>query len=405
MDERKSKAELPGEIRELRKRIFEFERRENHPIPLSHCPQASRPETEFGRKYLEAIREKDFLQDILDSSTLVSVVLTDLDQNVLFWNTGAQSIFGYSSEEMIGSKITRLYPPDALSQEIVDQLRQMVRTRIGAVHGKMEQITKDGRRLMVSLALSPMMDPEGEVRGILGVGLDVTEEVRQQEQILRLLNQVKGTQDAAVFSLSKLVESRDEETGSHLVRIQRYCRALCERLAQRGPYRDMTTDQYADDLIRSSILHDIGKVGLPDAVLLSAGKLTLTEREIMKRHTLVGGKAFEDAVGLLGAESFLSMGMEVAYHHHERWDGTGYPFGLKGSDIPLSARIVALADVYDALTSRRRYKKAFSHEEACSIIVRERGRQFDPDLVDAFKDIENEFCRIRDCVYETAQAK
>lgn len=360
----------------------------------------SQPETEFGRKYLEAIRTKDFLQGILDSSTLVSVVLTDLDQNVLFWNSGAQNIFGYTSEEMIGSKITKLYPPDSFSKEIVDQLRQMVQNKNAAVCGKMEQIAKNGQVLTISLALSPMVDPAGEVQGILGVGLDVTEEVRQQKQILQLLNEVKRTQDVAVFSLAKLAESRDEETGSHLIRIQKYCRALCDRLAYAGPYRDFATEQYSDDLIRSAVLHDIGKVGLPDSVLLS-GETDNSKREIMKRHTLVGGKALEEAVHMLGNESFLSMGTEVAYHHHERWDGTGYPFGLKGQDIPLSARIVALADVYDALTSARRYKKAFSHEETRAMILQEKGMQFDPDLVDAFNNIESEFRSIKDSISDS----
>ncbi|MBI5250507.1 MAG: PAS domain S-box protein [Desulfomonile tiedjei] len=403
MDEEKSKEELLIELRELRDKIRGLERKREHPAGWSELVGESQPETEFGRKYLEAIRAKDFLQGILDSSTLVSVVLTDLDQNVLFWNSGAENIFGYTPEEMIGSKITKLYPTDSFSKEIVDQLRQMVRNKNGAVCGKMEQITKGGSVLTISLALSPMVDPAGEVQGILGVGLDVTEEVRQQKQILDLLNQVKCTQDVAVFSLAKLAESRDEETGSHLVRIQKYCRALCERLARTGPYSDVATERYSDDLISSSVLHDIGKVGLPDSVLLSTGKLTVAEREIMKRHTLVGGKALEDAVSLLGQESFLSMGMEVAYHHHEKWDGTGYPFGLKGQEIPLSARIVALADVYDALTSPRRYKQAFSHEETRSIILKESGTQFDPDLVDAFDSIESEFRRIRDSISDAAQ--
>lgn len=403
MDEHRSKEELLEEIRVLRDRIRELEGSRAHLVQLPALLSAPEPDSEFGRRYLEAIRAKDFLQGILDSSTLVSVILTDLDQTVLFWNTGAQNIFGYTPEEMIGSKITRLYPPDAFSKDVVDQLRQMVKAKTGAVCGKMRQVTKCGEILTMSLALSPMVDPTGEVQGILGVGLDVTEEVRQHSQILDLLNEVKSTQDVAVFALAKLAESRDEETGSHLVRIQQYCRALCDQIAETGPYRDLATDKYADDLARSSVLHDIGKVGLPDSVLLSPEKFTPAEREIMKRHTLVGGKAIEEAVRVLGKESFLSMGMAVAYHHHEKWDGTGYPFGLKEQEIPLSARIVALADVYDALTSPRRYKKAFSHEETRSIILKESGRQFDPDLVDAFDRIEDEFRRIRDSISDEAR--
>ncbi|AFM25299.1 HD domain-containing phosphohydrolase [Desulfomonile tiedjei] len=398
MDRHNSKEELVQEIRALRRKINELENQiASTLIPGKH-EVGPQPATEFGRKFLEAIRTKDFLQGILDSSTLVSIVLTDLDQNVLFWNTGAQNIFGYSSDEMIGSKITRLYPPDALSTETVEQLRTVIRTKSGAVHGNMQQLTKDGRTLIISLALSPMIDTDGEVQGILGVGLDVTEEILRQEEILKLLEQVQTTQDMAVFSLAKLAESRDAETGSHLIRIQKYCRILCNRLSDMHQYRDIVTDHYTTDLIRSAVLHDIGKVAMPDSILLSHELFTVTEREIMKRHTLLGGKALEEAVTTLGEKSFLSLGMEVAYYHHEKWDGTGYPYGLKGEEIPLSARIVSLVDVYDALTSERRYKRPFSHEEASLIIQEGRANHFDPGLVDAFSDVQQEFHIIRDAI-------
>jgi PAS domain S-box-containing protein len=398
MDRHNSKEELVQEIRALRRKIRDLENQIASTFITDKHAGGSQPGTEFGQKFLEAIRTKDFLQGILDSSTLVSIVLTDLDQNVLFWNTGAQNIFGYSSNEMIGSKITRLYPRDSLTEETVEQLRTMVRTKSGAVHGKMQQLTKDGRKLIISLALSPMIDADGEVQGILGVGLDVTEEIRQQEEILKLLDQVQTTQDVAVFSLAKLAESRDAETGSHLIRIQKYCRTLCNQLSQMPQYCDVVTDQYTTDLIRSAVLHDIGKVAIPDSILLSHELFTVTEREIMKRHTLLGGKALEEAVMMLGEKSFLSLGMDVAYYHHEKWDGTGYPCGLKGEEIPLSARIVALVDVYDALTSERRYKRPFSHEEASLIIYQGRAIHFDPGLVDAFSDVQQEFQIIRDAI-------
>jgi PAS domain S-box-containing protein len=398
MDRHNSKEELVQEIRALRRKIRDLENQIASTFIAGKHAEGPQPATEFGRKFLEAIRTKDFLQGILDSSTLVSIVLTDLDQNVLFWNTGAQNIFGYSSNEMIGSKITRLYPRDSLTAETVEQLRTMVRTKSGAVHGKMQQLTKDGRKLIISLALSPMIDADGEVQGILGVGLDVTEEIRQQEEILKLLDQVQTTQDVAVFSLAKLAESRDAETGSHLIRIQKYCRTLCNQLSQMPQYTDIVTDLFITDLIRSAVLHDIGKVAIPDSILLSHELFTVTEREIMKRHTLLGGKALEEAVIMLGEKSFLSLGMEVAYYHHEKWDGTGYPYGLKGEEIPLSARIVSLVDVYDALTSERRYKRPFSHEEASLIIHQGRAIHFDPGLVDAFSDVQQEFQIIRDAI-------
>jgi PAS domain S-box-containing protein len=352
-------------------------------------------EEEVEEKTLEVVRRKDFLRGILDSSTLVSVVLTDLDQNVLFWNKGAENVFGYTSEEMMGQKITRLYPPDETTKETVERLQRLVRTKTGAVHGKMRQVAKSGRMLTISLAISPMLDGQGNVRGILGVGQDVTEETRLNEELLESLQLIKQTQDASIFSLAKLAESRDEETGLHLSRIQHYCRVLCMELCKRRKYRNVLTPARIDDLVRSSVLHDIGKVGLPDSILLCPDRFGPEQYEIMKQHPIYGGRALEDAVNKLGAESFLSMGRDIAYYHHERWDGTGYPFGRKGDEIPLSARIVAVVDVYDALTTQRRYKSPFNHDEACAVIIDEKGKQFDPELVAVFLEVETEFNNIR----------
>lgn len=353
-------------------------------------------EEEVREKTVQIVRREDFLKGMLDSSTQVSVILTDLDQTVRFWNKGAENIFGYSAEEMIGSKITRLYPPDSISGEIVDKLRAMVQAKTGTIHGEMRQLAKDGREVTILLALSPMVAKTGEVQGILGIGQDVTEEARLTEELRRSYDQIKRTQDVSIFSLAKLAESRDEETGLHLTRIQEYCRALCASLARREGHRHTMPKEFIDDLVRSSVLHDIGKVGIPDRILLCPDKFGPEEVAIMRQHPIFGGRALEEAVLRLGEKSFLSVGSDVAYYHHERWDGCGYPFGLKAEEIPLAARIVAIADVYDALTTERRYKRAFSHEEAYDIIVAGKGTQFDPELVDVFQEIEAEFRAIRD---------
>ncbi len=395
-----TKEELLEELRATRNRVEELEaavQRQSTSPKAENSSEERPPDKEGDRDPAET---RDFLHGILNSSTLVSIVLTDLDQNVLFWNTGAQNMFGYSSEEMLGSKVTRLYPPDSLAKETVEALRTMVRKKSGAVHGKMKQLSKAGDALTISLALSPMMDTSGEVKGILGVGLDVTEEEKQELEILRLFDQVRRTQDAAIFALAKLAESRDEETGAHLVRIQSYTRLLCECIAGKEDFREIVTPQYIEDLVRSAVLHDIGKVSIPDSVLLSPGGFSPEDHRIMMKHTIAGGKALEEAAEKLGASSFLTLGMEVAYYHHERWDGSGYPFGLAGEAIPLSARIVAVADVYDALTTERRYKKAFSHKAACTSIDEGKSAQFDPRLVDAFIKAEKEFRQVRDTVSE-----
>jgi PAS domain S-box-containing protein len=339
----------------------------------------------------ELSRTKEFLSGILNSSSLVSVVLTDLDQYIRFWNRGAENIFGYTANEMIGTKITRLYPRDTQTAEMVEQLQTKVKSKADNIYGKMKQVAKDGRVLTINLAVSPMLDSSGNVQGILGIGQDVTEETRLHEELVNSFHLLKQTQDVSIFSLAKLAESRDEETGLHLTRIQQYCRILCCKLAARKAYSDHMTPRFIEDVVRSSVLHDIGKITIPDSILLYPGKFTPEQHAAMRAHTIHGGNALEEAVKKLGAESFLSVGRDVAYYHHEHWDGNGYPFGLKGEAIPLSARIVALVDVYDALTTERRYKKAFTYDEAHSIIRDAKGKQFDPEIVDAFLEAAAEF--------------
>lgn len=196
------------------------------------------------------------------------------------------------------------------------------------------------------------------------------------------------TKNAVIFGLAKLAESRDNDTGEHLERIRLYVTILARELAVASP--DLG-DQFIHDLGLASSLHDIGKVGIPDSILLKPGKLTPEERGIMEIHTLIGGECLDAIQDRLGGNEFMSMARQIAYYHHERWDGTGYPHALKAEEIPLVARIVAVADVYDALTSKRPYKKAMSHQESRQIIVDGTGKHFDPVVVAAFLAHEEEF--------------
>jgi putative two-component system response regulator len=195
---------------------------------------------------------------------------------------------------------------------------------------------------------------------------------------------VVATRDVTVFALAKLAESRDPETGEHLERMRAYSQILAEHLNEEGPYTDQIDEQFLDDLYRSSPLHDIGKVGIPDVILLKPGRLSQEEFDIMKRHATIGADALAMAAGHTGHGGFLTVGADIARCHHERFDGTGYPNGLTGQAIPLAARIVALADVYDALTSVRVYKAAFEPIVARSMIEEQSGRHFDPAVVEAF---------------------
>ena len=206
--------------------------------------------------------------------------------------------------------------------------------------------------------------------------------------------EILATRDMTVFVLAQLAESRDPETGRHLERIRSYSQILAEQLCQKGPYTDRIDEQFMGDLYRASPLHDIGKVGIPDAILLKPGRLTSEEFDVIKRHSTIGADALDRAVCFTDSAGFLAMASEVARYHHERFDGSGYPDGLIGQEIPLSARIVALADVYDALCSSRVYKDALDPHVARLMIEEQRGRHFDPAIVDAFCDRWDEFLRI-----------
>ena len=207
--------------------------------------------------------------------------------------------------------------------------------------------------------------------------------------------EVESTRDLVFTALARLAESRDSETGLHLERIEYYTRVLLTRLAVSGPYTDIVESRYIDYVARSSILHDIGKVGIPDDILLKPGRLTSEEFEVMKTHAKIGADALGSAVKDSQHCEFLKTAEEIARFHHERFNGTGYPSQLQGLEIPLSARVVAVADVYDALTTERTYKAAMCPIEAREIIESESGKHFDPAVVDAFVDCW-------ECFYETA---
>lgn len=219
---------------------------------------------------------------------------------------------------------------------------------------------------------------------------------RAEQALLESYHKLQQARAATILGLAKLAEYRDEGTGTHLERIREYARMLAEELARISRYREVIDQRYIEDIDQSAILHDIGKVGIPDAVLLKPGELTGDEFEVIKCHTRFGGDAITAIQAQIEGRSFLNIGREIAYSHHEKWDGSGYPRGLRGHDIPLAARIVAVADVYDALTTQRFYKEAFSHEKARQIILNLRGSHFDPDVVDAFLAIESQFDRIRE---------
>ncbi|MCU7936535.1 MAG: two-component system response regulator [Candidatus Thiodiazotropha sp. (ex Dulcina madagascariensis)] len=209
------------------------------------------------------------------------------------------------------------------------------------------------------------------------------------------------TKDVAIYCMASLAETRDLETGKHILRTQNYVLSLAQKLSDHMNFSDYLNETTIQLLYKTSPLHDIGKVGVPDRILLKPGRLEPEEWELMKKHAQYGHDALLRAEQEMGTTDFLMMAREIAYTHHERWDGTGYPQGLKGRDIPISGRLMAIADVYDALISRRVYKDPYSHEKAVETISEESGSHFDPDVVTAFVVLQEEFLRIATAYADT----
>lgn len=216
-----------------------------------------------------------------------------------------------------------------------------------------------------------------------------------EAEVARRTAEVMAIQDVTIMAMASLAETRDSDTGNHIRRTQHYVQVLAQHLRTHPRFANVLDDRYIAMLFKSAPLHDIGKVGIPDRILLKPGKLTPEEFDIMKTHTTLGRDAIQAAEDHLGMKvEFLSLAKEIAYGHQEKWDGSGYPQGAVGEQIPISARLMAVADVYDALISRRVYKEGMPHDKAVAIILQGRGQHFDPDMVDALVAVQDQFWAI-----------
>ena len=216
-----------------------------------------------------------------------------------------------------------------------------------------------------------------------------------ENEVARRSQEIEAIQDVTILAMASLAETRDNETGNHIRRTQFYVRALAEKLQNHPRFADELNERTIKLIFKSAPLHDIGKVGIPDHILLKPGRFTQEEFEIMKTHTTLGRDAIATAEERLGVNiASLNYAKEIAYSHQEKWDGSGYPQGLAGDAIPVSARLMAVGDVYDALISRRPYKQPMPHEKAVQLIIDGRGTHFDPDIVDAFVELQDEFFAI-----------
>jgi PAS domain-containing protein len=314
----------------------------------------------------------------------------DLQGRFTYASPAFLSLCGFPSLEALGDG-PELFPEP---KERADELETLKR------QGKVDSVPlviRSGSDARLSIRDSAVLHGDS----IFGIFFDVTAllaanaELKDALQVQELLNdtimagtrQLQRTQGAAIRSLARLAEYRDQTTGFHLQRICEFSRLIAVEVHRRAPYPFRISMEYADDISISSMLHDVGKVSTPDQILLKPGKLDPDEWEIMKKHTVFGWEVLHKADRELGEQSFLTLAASIALSHHEKYDGTGYPNGAAGEQIPLSARICAVADVYDALTSSRPYKPAWSHEDSLRLILEQSGRHFDPVLVEIFRDL------------------
>ena len=295
--------------------------------------------------------------------------------------------------EMDGYEACRQFKADSRLADIpiifLSALGEVEDEKQGFKVGAVDYITKPLSPSLLMARLHTHLSLKKAKDILMGQSLDLELAVEMRTK------ELERTREVTILAMASLAEARDNETGNHLHRTSSYIRVLAERLMRSSIRGEQLTPEKISVLVRSAPLHDIGKVGIPDAILLKPGKLTPEEFEIMKTHAVIGRDAIAKAEEQLGnCGSFLNTAKEIAGGHHEKWDGSGYPDGLTGEDIPLSARLMALADVYDALISRRVYKEAFPREKAEGIILSGAGTHFDPEIVKAFDQLKDRFWEI-----------
>lgn len=258
-----------------------------------------------------------------------------------------------------------------------------------------ENYISDGRYYETSL--SEIYDRQ-RISGYILVFTDITEYVKENVELVKKVEKqntdLEIIQKKIIISFANMIELRDDITGHHVKRTSEYVKILVTKLIEKGLYKEILTPKYAEETVQAAPLHDIGKIAIDDSILKKKGKLTDEEFDKIKEHPVIGAQMLDDILKEVESNEYLTIARNMAYYHHEKWDGTGYPLGISKDDIPLSARIMAIADVFDALTSKRTYKEAMSYDKAFEIIEESSGKHFDPKLVQAFLEAKDEVIRI-----------
>lgn len=336
------------------------------------------------------LRYRELYENILDL-----IVVLDSNARILIANQHFYLTFRQSQEDMKGVSFM-----DIVASESKDDVEEKMLPSLFAdqpIKNFQFKVKTNSKQSLVVECNARKIFKEKKSLGFQLVIRDISERKKMEKKLFESFQLIETSRTTAILALAKLAEFRDKDTGNHLERIREYSKIIASQMAKQAKYKNYITQEYIDDIYLSSILHDIGKVGIPDNILLKPGKLTPEEYEAIKCHSIFGGDTLTESERQTKTQSFLALGKQIAYYHHEKWNGTGYPDGLKENAIPLSARIVALADAYDALTSQRCYKSALSHEKAREIIIADKGIHFDPAVVDAFLAQEKAFqqCKVK----------
>lgn len=338
-----------------------------------------------------------------ESQQIARIGRWDIDYctNTRYWSESFYEILQIdpSIEPTREMFFARAHPEDLTH---ILEIAQMLQTTHGAWADRYRLVMPDGSIRWVHVRMNTEYDEQEQPIRSYGTLQDITAMKEAEDELERYskhleemvadkVKEISESQMATIFALVKLAESRDDETGAHIERTANFCRLLAQKARTLPQYAHIINDEYIDTIYRASPLHDIGKVGISDLILLKPDKLTPQEFAIMKTHVEIGYQTLKNIDKRFQKNAFVQMGLDITRFHHEKWDGSGYLFELKGEAIPLSARMMALADVYDALRSRRVYKPAFTHEKAVEIIAQGSGTHFDPTLTELFLAANKEF--------------
>jgi len=340
----------------------------------------------------------------IDYSPLV-VLITDIEGVIKYANPKFKDTTGYEVDELIGQNF-KMLSSGHHDNGFYKHLWQTIKSG-ESWHGQIYNKKKDGTFFWEDTSISPVLDWDNKITNFVAIKFDITEKKEADEylanrrkelelEVNEKISEILDAQKASVIALAKLAESRDYDTGKHIERVQFLSKALATKLKDDEKFNEIIDKDFIEDIFFASALHDLGKIKIADKILLKPGKLTDEEFNEMKNHVTYGVDILQEMVRNYPKSSIFIMGIKIAKYHHEKYDGSGYSENLKGDEIPIAARIMAVVDVYDALRSKRTYKDSFKHQKACEMIAELKGSHFDPDVVDSFMLINEQFEAIYD---------